>query len=1297
MEIPQTLQERLKSGKVIPFVGAGVSRSVKSKADPNKPLFPSWKELLFAAAEQLRAEGKGADGDHVRTSIEIDPPKYLEAAQHAREKLGPVWYTFLKEQLDKQIGEAEGGSLDLAKAVWNLGSNLVITTNYDNVLKWGCPNPLEMGSWDIQAPAEQARALSDGVTSPTLWYLHGQIGNAAQLILTPDNYSLLYPENGGSKQKYEAALRTLQTLFATRTVLFIGYSLDDFKVVAEMRKVHNIFDGAPGPHYVLAHQSEVQHIKTIVPEVEALPFSDYGEPLLTLVNALGATAAHEARTTDSTPRPNYDPRNRVFHVPYRRKGDQVIGRRQAMEQVRESLTTGRQTTIGHAAAFKGIGGLGKTQLAIEYAYEYQDQYPNGVIWLNADQDIGAQLALIADAAKWVAPESEHKVKYEVARHRLKSYSDCLIIFDNLEPEFAIDDYRPNPDATPHILGTSRIGHPRFSQVPLYSLTEEDSLALLLQEAGRAPDGCYELEAAQGVACDLGGLPLALELAGAYMRRRGAMRWADYRVLLRESVQKALDGRFLDSFTDHDRDLFATLTIDEAVFEEEPLLKDVLNILTWSARATMGRSLLCALLGDTKEIDLVPALSLGVDLRLLKKHPQIERYELHPLVLEVRRKQSPLDGLTDWVDAVVTRLGDWFESRRREFNALPQYDAEIDHLRTWQESALRIFPHHAARLAWLQAYPPYHRGRLAESQKHLDDAFRLLGDSDNNVSVLSANLFNDMGYVHGALGRCQKALEYQEKALDIRKALFGEKHLDTASSYNSIGGSYYRLGRYQEALEYEEKALGIRKAVGEHHPDTAESYNSVGCSYGALGKHQKALEFAEKALDICKALFGEQHPNTARSYNNVGTSYGALGSHQKALEHEEKALRIHLALFGEQHPGTAGLFNNVGITYHALGNHQKALEYAKKALEIRLALFGEQHPDTASSYVSVGSTYHALGNHQKALEYKGKALEIRLALFGEQHSDTASSYDSVSSTYHALGRHQKALEYAEKALGIRQALFGEQHPDTASSYDSVGSTYHALGRHQKALEYKEKALGIRQALFGEQHPDIARSYSSVGATYNALGRHQKALEYKEKALGIQQALFGEQHPDTADSYDSVGGAYNALGRHQKSLEYAEKALGIRQALFGEQHPDTADSYDSVGGAYNALGRHQKSLEYAEKALGIRQALFGELHPQTANSYSHVGFAHWNAGQRDLGLTSFEKAFNIRRQLLGDYHPLTVASVFNLAESYFSRARPDKAYPLLHEFLKTLPENHPDYLRLKKLRQHPPKPDKHGKGK
>ena len=281
----------------------------------------------------------------------------------------------------------------------------------------------------------------------------------------------------------------------------------------------------------------------------------------------------------------------------------------------------------------------------------ETMYPNGVIWLTADQDIDAQLTDLAEKAQWVAPESEHKYKLEIAQHRLRTYSDCLIIFDNLEAIADIESYLPEPQADPHILVTSRTEQPSFTPIPIELLDSDLSLKLLLQEAGRRqhPVGDEEENAAREVATTLDGLPLALELAGAYVRYRRTG-WQQYRDLLKQNIKAALPGKFLEgSFTKHEKDLYSTLKINEEVFSEEPRLRDILDLLTWSGSAPIGLSLMCALLGVKTPVELTSALSLATALHLMQKSPETESYTIHRLVSEVRREDIPLIGRENWID------------------------------------------------------------------------------------------------------------------------------------------------------------------------------------------------------------------------------------------------------------------------------------------------------------------------------------------------------------------------------------------------------------------------------------------------------------------------------------------------------------------------------------------------------------------------------------------------------------------------------------------------------------------------
>lgn len=939
MDIPRELKDRLRDGRVIPFVGAGVSMAVKDRKTGER-LFPSWKALLERAADRLDQETKGAYADTVRGLLKLEPPDYLDAAKRARSGMGAVWFRFLKEQLDYPREAADDESLKLASSAWGLGSQLIITTNYDKTLHWASPQRENLVIWDIEAPAEQAGAIRGGqINRPTVWHLHGYIDNAANLILTPDGYTRLYPEAGGQPEnRYAAALSTLHQFMTSHTLLFIGFSLDDAYFGMQLRGISEIFKGSPGPHYVLTRSADRERIKALNLPVHLLTVEEYGPSLVDAVQQLGKIAT-EAKRRAKAEVPalesiltahvaTYDPRNSVFHVPYRSKGDQVVGREETILSLRDQLTQGRRTAIGQTAAFEGLGGLGKTQLAVEYAYRYQGEYPNGVIWLNADQDIDAQLTELAEKARWVASEAEHKYKLEIGQRRLRTYSECLIVFDNVESLNVIEDYLPEPNANPHLLITSRTEQPGFTPVPIDLLDIELSLRLLLQEAGRRqdPKDDDEWAAAREIAKTLDGLPLALEIAGAYIRYR-QLRWQDYANLLMKNLKAALPGRFLGgSFTRHEKDIYSTLKINEEVFSEEPNLLNVLNLLTWSGSASMGLSLICSLLDVSNSADLTSALSLGTALHVLQKSPGSERYAIHRLVREVRREDLPLAKNKNSVNKNCRGIGVWFEQKRERFRELPYFEAEIDHLKAWQQHALDYAVEYASRLTWLQAYPPYHRGRYRDSRKLIEKALELFEKWPEHSLELKAHLLSDLGF------------------------------------------TYFVFSDYKRALNYAEQSLSIRlKSLGERHRDTAMSFNNVGVASGQLGDRKRALERQEKALSIQMEIFGEKDPDTAGTLGSLGVTFRAIGDYERALTYQFRALAIETEVLGEKDPRTATSLGHVGRTYLFLHRHAEALKYFEKSLTVRLEVLGDQHPDTTVAILGVADALSVLNRRRDALQ------------------------------------------------------------------------------------------------------------------------------------------------------------------------------------------------------------------------------------------------------------------------------------------------------------------------------------------
>lgn len=277
IQIPDFLIKYLAKGEVVPLIGAGVSMSVKNKE--GSKVFPSWPQLLENAASNLDGE------DSQLVKLQVKRGKLQRAAEEAQELLsGRPWHDFITSQFSINFKELDDSCKMLPKAIWQL-SNRVVTLNYDKVLEWAHDESANICAFD-NANHEQLAEFARPSDQEMLWHLHGKIDQPKHMVLTPQSYHRLYQEN--AEDHYEAALVKFRDLISSKHILFIGCSLDDAELLAEIVKQNKLFDGNTGPHYALVREKDKQAIdaKLEGSYVQTIPFHDFGQPLIDAVNQL---------------------------------------------------------------------------------------------------------------------------------------------------------------------------------------------------------------------------------------------------------------------------------------------------------------------------------------------------------------------------------------------------------------------------------------------------------------------------------------------------------------------------------------------------------------------------------------------------------------------------------------------------------------------------------------------------------------------------------------------------------------------------------------------------------------------------------------------------------------------------------------------------------------------------------------------------------------------------------------------------------------------------------------------------
>ena len=935
-----------------------------------------------------------------------------------------------------------------------------------------------------------------------------------------------------------------------------------------------------------------------------------------------------------------------------------ISRKDKLSEIRQHLEN------YHIAYLYGIGGIGKSETAREYAEEYRGSYTTIQLSVYSG-DLKSLIAGLKFSSDDNYFEKDINIRYETKLSLLSkamiNNERTLLIIDNYNVEPDSDEYKRNVEVMKdlkklhiHILFTTRTSpNDDKTKIDIEELSKEELRHMFFAINPKDKDKEERIAQVDELIETAYRHTLTVDLVAhqtAKIEGYGKKTLSDYIKVLKESgINSGINVAVYNNKDDNEK--------SDIIFEHIRALFN-LTALSEKEKYIMVNACLLPLSGMS-----VAEFESFIDLENYPNSESNDGWSEDSTISNLVKS-----GWIKRIDGEVSKITLHPIVSEVTVNELKPEITE-DKCKNFFDSVSELIDKND--LKTLEAYKDI----------FISSADALLKNEDEiSVGYVSdiASLLDDLAYY-------PESLYYYMKVLKIRKKVLPENHPDIATSYNDMGLAYGALGEYKKELECCLKALAIQeKVLPENYPDIATLYNNVGYAYGKLEDHKKQLEYYLKALAIREKVLPENHPDIVASYNNVGYAYGELADHKKELNYYLKVLAIQEKVLPENHPDIAASYNDVGSVCSELGDHKKELDYYLKALAIREKVLPENHPDIAASYNNIGCAYGELGEHKNELEYCLKALAIQEKVLPENHPDIATSYDNVGYAYGELGEHKKELEYKLKALAIREKVLPENHPDIAASYNNIGCSYGELGNHKKQLEYYLKALAIQEKVLPENHPNIAASYNNIGCSYGELGNHKKQLEYYLKAVAIQEKVLPENHPGIAASYNNVGGAYGELGDHQKELEYKLKALAIREKVLPENHPDIATSYNNVGFAYGKLEDHKKELEYQLKALSIIEKVLPENHPDIAALYNNVGFAYGNLGDHQKELEYYLKSLAIQEKVLPENHPSIATSYSNLGVVYMDLKEYKKAlqYLLLATpiFEQTVPKNNAQLARL-----------------
>jgi tetratricopeptide (TPR) repeat protein len=698
-------------------------------------------------------------------------------------------------------------------------------------------------------------------------------------------------------------------------------------------------------------------------------------------------------------------------IPYSRN-DHFVGRESELAQLDAMLFGAKKTTM---VAVIGLGGRGKSQLALELAYQTREKINNcSIFWIDASDVDSLYQSYAGIAQKLKVPgwdDEKADIKNLVRLHlSSKSVRQWLFIFDNANgntigsselstaPAADLLDYLPQSGLCSAVFTTAdRDIAQRLASQNIVELGEmaPDMAERMLKSHLNTPVSRSEQQQAKLLLQELLYLPLAIVQAAAYVNTRNITLQTYRSLLLKHEGALNHSSELSDGNLQYDpKDKVATtlfISMDQ-IGRDNSVAADYLSLTACVHRKDIPLDLLEAPAPRERE-DAIEVLN---SYALVTRRPAESAFDLHQLVHRYQRMWlQKQEGLDQWTEHAIERLlklipDNDHGSRSKWRRLIPHARNALLHSvpEQWTENRMT--------LAWKCAIALLSDGRYKESEELgmqvLETRKRVFGDEhpDSLVGL------SDLVLTFSNQGRLKEAEEWGVQAIETMKRVLGDEHPDTLTAMGNLALTISRQGRWEEAKELEVQIMEILKRVlGNEHPDTLIAMNNLAITCQKQGQWKEAEELGVQATEMMKSVLGNERPNTSMFMDNLALSIAYQGRWEEAKELEVQVMEMMKKVLGDEHPSTLVTMNNLAMMYRSQGQSKEAEELGMQAVEMMKKMLGDEHPDTLAAMSNLAFTLKSQSRNEEAMLLMDACFQQRKRVLGDRHPSTEASLNVLT--------------------------------------------------------------------------------------------------------------------------------------------------------------------------------------------------------------------------------------------------------------------------------------------------------------
>lgn len=794
------------------------------------------------------------------------------------------------------------------------------------------------------------------------------------------------------------------------------------------------------------------------------------------------------------------------------------GREQLLDRLSAGLDGRVAAVLPHA--LHGLGGVGKTQVAIEYAYRNRSQY-DVVWWIPADQPALVRSSLAALAPRLGLPHSTATGIQEAATAVLDAlrrgvpYSSWLLIFDNADQPEDIKDLIPRGPG--HALITSRNHRWQgvVDTIPIDVFSRTESVEFLIKRVHKAIDGA----SADMLAQQLGDLPLALEQAGALQAETG-MPAQEYLELLgkqtRELLAESKPSEYPLSMTAAWRISVTRLTEIQpaalellrccAFFGPEPIPRDVFRRGIQSTDSQLSAIL-------ANPILLAQVIRDLARFALATINPANRTIQVHRLIQALLRADLDADERARF---------------RHEVHLLLSGAAPVD-------------PNDQSK------WPSY-----AELVAHVMPA----GVADCKDPAARRLALGMVRYLYLS-GDFASSRAFAEEFLDTWTANSGEDDPDVLTVKWYLGDLLRDMGEYQAAYAVTESALVRAPHVLEPGHETAMALaTGFGADLRARGDFLAAYERDQDALRVCEQVLGSEHPRTILARNCLALDYQLIGDYQRARElHQRAYVELSRATSMISKVDVITSWSGISRALRLAGEYTEARILAEDAYEFGARDLGLDHLATLRTGKELAIALRHAGELPESVALARDLLTRSEQLVGRSHPDTLATATALANSLRVSGQIDEAFAIAEDITARYPEVYDSDHPYLHACNGNLALLRRLRGDASGARALDEVSLAGLAARLGRDHDYALTVATNLASDLAAVGDAHAARELGAETYGRLRGTLGEKDPVTLGCAVNLALDLRADGATDEADALAADAIDYFARTLGPAHPYT----------------------------------------------------------------------------------------------------------------------------------------------